>query len=96
MIVLIGSLAGKYGKVGCVDCAVTKIGECLSMLCRNLSNRRVVLLAMMYGMTMTLKNEVVKIAPKGRVNSVAPGLVRTPMAESALADPDVLYRALAT
>ena len=61
-----------------------------------LSNRRVVLLAMMYGMTMTLKNEVVKIAPKGRVNSVAPGLVRTPMAESALADPDVLYRALAT
>jgi NAD(P)-dependent dehydrogenase (short-subunit alcohol dehydrogenase family) len=52
--------------------------------------------AMMYGLTMTLKNEIVKIAPKGRVNTVAPGWVRTPMAESALADPDVVYRALAT
>jgi len=52
--------------------------------------------AMMYGLTMTLKNEIVKIAPKGRVNTVAPGWVRTPMAESALADPDVLYRSLAT
>ena len=50
----------------------------------------------MYGLTMTLKNEIVKIAPKGRVNTVAPGWVRTPMVESALADPDVLYRSLAT
>ncbi|KAG9310861.1 NAD(P)-binding protein [Chiua virens] len=52
--------------------------------------------AMMYGLTMSLKNEIVKIAPKGRVNTVAPGWVRTPMAESALADPNVVYRALAT
>lgn len=52
--------------------------------------------AMMYGLTMTLKNEIVKIAPKGRVNAVAPGWVRTPMAESALADPDVVYQSLAT
>jgi len=52
--------------------------------------------AMMCGFTMTLKNEIVKIAPKGRVNTVAPGWVKTAMAEKALADPDVVYRALAT
>lgn len=52
--------------------------------------------AMMYGLTMTLKNEFVKIAPKGRVNCVAPGWVRTPMATESLADPEVVYRALAT
>ncbi|KAJ3523419.1 hypothetical protein NM688_g8732 [Phlebia brevispora] len=52
--------------------------------------------AMMYGLTMSLKNEIVKIAPRGRVNTVAPGWVRTPMAESALQNPNVIYRALAT
>ena len=35
------------------------------------------LLAMMYGLTMSLKNEIVKIAPKGRVNCIGPGWVRT-------------------
>ena len=29
--------------------------------------------AMMYGMCLSLKNEIVHIAPKGRVNVVAPG-----------------------
>ena len=52
--------------------------------------------AMMYGLTMTLKNEFVKIAPRGRVNCVAPGWVRTPMATESLANPEVAYRALAT
>jgi len=52
--------------------------------------------AMMYGLTLSLKNEVVKIAPKGRVNCVAPGWVRTPMAASALKDPKVVYQAIAT
>ncbi|KAK7030266.1 hypothetical protein VNI00_014283 [Paramarasmius palmivorus] len=52
--------------------------------------------AMMYGLTLTLKNEIVKIAKRGRVNCVAPGWVRTPMAEEALKDPVVVYRALAT
>lgn len=28
---------------------------------------------MMYGLALSLKNEIVKIAPKGRVNCVAPG-----------------------
>ncbi|KAH8077402.1 NAD-P-binding protein [Cristinia sonorae] len=52
--------------------------------------------ALMYGLTLTLKNEIVAIAPKGRVNSVAPGWVYTPMAEEALKDPEVVYRSLAT
>ncbi|KAG6830362.1 hypothetical protein H0H87_008308 [Tephrocybe sp. NHM501043] len=52
--------------------------------------------AMMYGFTLTLKNEIVKIAPKGRVNCVAPGWVRTPMVAEALNDPEVAYRAIAT
>ena len=53
-------------------------------------------LAMMYGLTATLKNEFVKIAPRGRVNCVAPGWVGTPMAAESLANPEVAYRALAT
>ncbi|KAJ4480956.1 NAD(P)-binding protein [Lentinula aciculospora] len=52
--------------------------------------------ALMYGLVLTLKNEIVKIASQGRVNCVAPGWVRTPLAEEALRDPDVVYRALAT
>ncbi|KAG9309750.1 NAD(P)-binding protein [Chiua virens] len=50
----------------------------------------------MYGLTMTLKNEIVKVAPRGRVNCVAPGWVYTPMAEVPLANPDIRYSALAT
>ncbi|KAG1735614.1 uncharacterized protein EDB91DRAFT_1083699 [Suillus paluster] len=52
--------------------------------------------AMMYGLNLTLKNEIVKIAPKGRVNCIAPGWVKTPMAEEALKDPHIVYCALAT
>ncbi|KAI0742491.1 NAD(P)-binding protein [Daedaleopsis nitida] len=52
--------------------------------------------AMMYGMCLSLKNEIVKVAPRGRVNVVAPGWTRTPMAEESLRDPDVVYQALAT
>ncbi|KAI4520044.1 NAD(P)-binding protein [Schizophyllum commune Loenen D] len=53
--------------------------------------------AMMYGLTLSLKNEIVKIAPLGRVNAVAPGWVWTPMAEAQLGqEPERMYRALAT
>ncbi|KAL0957549.1 hypothetical protein HGRIS_001336 [Hohenbuehelia grisea] len=38
----------------------------------------------------------VKIAPKGRVNCIAPGWVKTPMAEKTLQDKAVVQRALAT
>ncbi|KAI0028948.1 NAD-P-binding protein [Vararia minispora EC-137] len=52
--------------------------------------------AMMYGLTLSLKNEIVMIAPHGRVNCIAPGWVKTPMATEALTDPSVVYQALAT
>ncbi|KAG1728723.1 NAD(P)-binding protein [Suillus paluster] len=75
-IVLIGSVAGKYGEANHGDYAISKS-------------------AMMYGLTMTLKNEIVKIAPRGRVNSIAPGWVVTPMVQEALNDPAVSGPALA-
>ncbi|KAF8900501.1 NAD dependent epimerase/dehydratase [Gymnopilus junonius] len=52
--------------------------------------------AMMYGLTMSLKNEIVKLAPKGRVNCLGPGWVKTPMATDSLKNPRVAYAALAT
>lgn len=51
---------------------------------------------MMYGLNLTLKNEIVKIAPKGRVNCIAPGWVKTPMVEDVLQDPQTVSRILAT
>jgi NAD(P)-dependent dehydrogenase (short-subunit alcohol dehydrogenase family) len=53
-------------------------------------------LAVMYGLTLSLKNEIVSIAPKGRVNTVAPGWVKTPMAAEAMKDQRVVYRSMAT
>ena len=50
----------------------------------------------MYGLLLSLKNEIVKIAPRARANCVAPGWVYTPMAEKALSDPEIVYEALAT
>ena len=41
------------------------------------------------GFLLSLKNEIVRIAPGGRVNAVCPGWTRTPMAREALADPSV-------
>ncbi|KAG1894586.1 NAD-P-binding protein [Suillus fuscotomentosus] len=52
--------------------------------------------AMMYGLNLTLKNEIVKIAPKGRVNCIAPGWVKTRMVEDILKDPQTMSRILAT
>lgn len=51
--------------------------------------------ALMYGLVPTLKNEIVRIAPKGRVNSVNPGWVLTPMAEETIKDDKIRARALA-
>jgi len=50
---------------------------------------------MAYGLTRSLKNEIVRLAPRGRVNCVCPGWTRTPMAVAGL-DPDVLRRVQAT
>ncbi|KAJ7211013.1 NAD(P)-binding protein, partial [Mycena rebaudengoi] len=53
--------------------------------------------ALMYGFTLTLKNEIVNIAPKGRVNCVGPGWTKTPKKEdTTLNNPSILYRLLAT
>lgn len=52
--------------------------------------------ALIGGMMLTLKNEVVEIAPKGRVNSVSPGWVITPMTEKFGDDPQAMSRALST
>lgn len=50
----------------------------------------------MYGLVPTLKNEIVAVAPRGRVNSVNPGWVVTPLAESTLEDKAFVERSLAT
>lgn len=52
--------------------------------------------AMMYGLTLSLKNELVQLCPRGRVNTVAPGWIRTPMAAPTLKRKDVVERAFAT
>ena len=52
--------------------------------------------AMMYGLTKTWKNEIVKFAPLGRVNTVAPGWVYTQMAADTLDDTKTLKKILQT
>jgi 3-oxoacyl-[acyl-carrier protein] reductase len=52
--------------------------------------------AMTYGLTLSLKNEIVRLAPRGRVNCVCPGWTRTPMAAGGLADPQAVRRVQAT
>ncbi|EGO02875.1 hypothetical protein SERLA73DRAFT_47597, partial [Serpula lacrymans var. lacrymans S7.3] len=51
---------------------------------------------LMTGLTLSLKNEIVKIAPRGRVNCVVPGWVKTQANREALEDPEIVYKALAT
>ncbi|MHA1963965.1 MAG: SDR family NAD(P)-dependent oxidoreductase [Candidatus Thorarchaeota archaeon] len=50
----------------------------------------------MHGMMMSLKNEIVHLAPKGRVNLVNPGWTMTQMAEGVLTDKDMTRRILQT
>lgn len=52
--------------------------------------------ALMYGLLPTLKNEIVRTAPKGRANCVNPGWVYTPMAAETINDDKVRARALAS
>lgn len=52
--------------------------------------------ALTYGLTRTLKNEIVRLAPRGRVNCVCPGWTRTPMAEYGLRDEATVRRVQAT
>ncbi len=48
--------------------------------------------ALASGFLKTLKNEMVRIAPGGRVNVVCPGWTRTDMTRNALADPNLPKR----
>jgi 3-oxoacyl-[acyl-carrier protein] reductase len=48
------------------------------------------------GLTLTLKNEIVRICERGRVNVVHPGWVATPMAEAALEDKARVARLVST
>jgi 3-oxoacyl-[acyl-carrier protein] reductase len=52
--------------------------------------------AIVYGLLLSLKNEIVRIAPNGRVNAVCPGWTLSPMTRSTLEDPSVLERATKT
>jgi 3-oxoacyl-[acyl-carrier protein] reductase len=52
--------------------------------------------AMAYGLTRSLKNEIVRLAPRGRVNCVCPGWTDTPMAAGQLADAALMKRITAT
>jgi 3-oxoacyl-[acyl-carrier protein] reductase len=52
--------------------------------------------AALSGLMLTLKNEIVRICPRGRVNLVHPGWVATPMAESALEDQERVARVTST
>jgi 3-oxoacyl-[acyl-carrier protein] reductase len=51
---------------------------------------------MVYGLTRSLKNEIVRVAPRGRVNAVCPGWVDTPMARHGTSDPAAMKRVFAT
>lgn len=51
---------------------------------------------MAYGLTRSLKNEIVQLAPHGRVNCVCPGWTDTPMAADQIADAEQVARATAT
>jgi NAD(P)-dependent dehydrogenase (short-subunit alcohol dehydrogenase family) len=50
----------------------------------------------LYGLMMSLKNEIVHLAKRGRVNLVNPGWTLTPMAEQALHDEAMVGRILQT
>jgi 3-oxoacyl-[acyl-carrier protein] reductase len=48
--------------------------------------------AIAHGLLLSLKNEIVRIAPRGRVNVVAPGWTESPMTRRSLDDPALVER----
>jgi 3-oxoacyl-[acyl-carrier protein] reductase len=52
--------------------------------------------AVLVGLLLSLKNEIVRIAPHGRVNAVCPGWTVSTMTRTTLEDPAVLERATRT
>ena len=51
---------------------------------------------MVWGLTLSLKNEIVRLAPLGRVNAVCPGWVSTPAAMASLPDEKTMDLVTAT
>ncbi len=49
-----------------------------------------------HGLTATLKNEIIRLAPRGRVNCVCPGWTDTPMAAGYTHDAEAVRQATAT
>jgi len=52
--------------------------------------------AVVHGLLLSLKNEIVRIAPLGRVNAVAPGWTESPMTRTTLTDPGLVRRVTRT
>jgi 3-oxoacyl-[acyl-carrier protein] reductase len=52
--------------------------------------------AVIRGLLLSLKNEVVRVAPRARVNAVAPGWTRSPMTRSEVEDPALVDRVTRT
>jgi 3-oxoacyl-[acyl-carrier protein] reductase len=51
---------------------------------------------LMYGLARSLKNEICRLSPRGRVNVVSPGWTITPVAQHLLEHPEQLQRVLQT
>ncbi len=52
--------------------------------------------AIVHGLLLSLKNEVVRVAPRARVNAVCPGWTESPMTRSSLEDPALVGRVTRT
>jgi 3-oxoacyl-[acyl-carrier protein] reductase len=52
--------------------------------------------AVVHGLLLSLKNEIVRVAPRGRVNVVCPGWTESPMTRTTLKDPDLVQRVTRT
>lgn len=51
---------------------------------------------LVHGFMLSLKNEIARLAPRGRVNAVCPGWIATPMTERFMDEPDTVRRAVQT
>ncbi|CAE6369741.1 unnamed protein product [Rhizoctonia solani] len=92
-IVIIGSSSGEFGE----ESHIGKYSLTFAIKCGLIlyPDYAVTKSALQTGFLSTLKHEIIKIAPNGRVNSVAPGWVNTVMAKPLFSDPDLLRRTLA-
>lgn len=52
--------------------------------------------AVVHGLLLSLKNEVVRVAPRARVNAVCPGWTRSPMTRREIEDPTLIDRVTQT